>query len=174
MSEQYYVTIGGTSFNISLSDRKVFVGSEEHAVDATVLPGGYISLLIDNRHFVIRMNSPAGEEGGEGKAFMLEMGSAAEEVLVDTNRTRLMKSVRQAGGRGRDKTELLAPMPGLVSKVLVTSREHVRKGHGLLILEAMKMENEIKAPSDGDIREIKVKAGSTVDKGEILIVMDPS
>jgi biotin carboxyl carrier protein len=67
-------------------------------------------------------------------------------------------------------SELKAPMPGLVLKVLVQEGEEVKKGANLLILEAMKMENIIKSPADGHIQSIKVLPSNKVEKNQVLIV----
>ncbi len=63
-------------------------------------------------------------------------------------------------------------MPGLVVKVEVEPGQKINKGDGLLIVEAMKMENEIKAQSPGVIKEIKVKPGQPVEKNQILVVFE--
>jgi biotin carboxyl carrier protein len=65
--------------------------------------------------------------------------------------------------------EVRAPMPGLISEILVKEGEEVKQGASLIILEAMKMENVIKSPGDGVISEIKVQKGSSVEKNQILI-----
>ncbi|MFD2144838.1 biotin/lipoyl-containing protein [Mucilaginibacter antarcticus] len=67
-------------------------------------------------------------------------------------------------------SELKAPMPGLVLKTFVEDGTTVRKGESLFILEAMKMENIIKSPSDGIIRSVKIKPGDKVEKGQILLM----
>lgn len=67
-------------------------------------------------------------------------------------------------------SELKAPMPGMVLKVFVVEGQEVKKGDNLFVLEAMKMENIIKSPADVVIKNIKIKAGEKVEKGQILIV----
>ncbi|MBD1385158.1 acetyl-CoA carboxylase biotin carboxyl carrier protein subunit [Mucilaginibacter rigui] len=66
-------------------------------------------------------------------------------------------------------SEIKAPMPGLVLKVLVEEGTEVKKGENLFVLEAMKMENIIKAPADVNIKTIKIKPGDKVEKGQILM-----
>jgi len=65
-----------------------------------------------------------------------------------------------------------APMPGLVLDVLVESGQTITKGDQLLILEAMKMENVLKAAGDGVVKSIEIKKGNTVEKGQILVEME--
>src|SRR5476649_322030 len=67
-------------------------------------------------------------------------------------------------------SELKAPMPGLVLKIFVSEGDAVQKGDNLFILEAMKMENIIKAPADVSIKTIKIKAGDKVEKGQVLML----
>jgi len=67
-------------------------------------------------------------------------------------------------------SDLKAPMPGLVLKLFVTEGDTIQKGDNLFILEAMKMENIIKAPADVSIKTIKIKAGDKVEKGQVLML----
>lgn len=67
-------------------------------------------------------------------------------------------------------SEIKAPMPGLVLKVLVEEGAEVKKGENLFVLEAMKMENIIKAPADVTVKTIKIKPGDKVEKGQILML----
>lgn len=67
-------------------------------------------------------------------------------------------------------SEIKAPMPGMVLKVLVTEGAEVKKGDNLFILEAMKMENIIKSPADVTVKTIKIKPGDKVEKGQVLIM----
>ena len=64
-----------------------------------------------------------------------------------------------------------APMPGTVISIAVTDGDTVSKGQTLLILEAMKMENEIMAPCDGTVQEVKISAGTSVNAGDILVIV---
>jgi biotin carboxyl carrier protein len=102
-----------------------------------------------------------------------EISLEASTVHVDVIDPLSLKRRRredETGGAGLVK----ALMPGRIVRVLVEQGATVRKGAGLLVLEAMKMENEIQAPADGVVDEIFVKAGDTVDGGADLVHVAPS
>ena len=84
----------------------------------------------------------------------------------------LLKSMGLEGALTPKINDLKAPMPGLVLDVVITAGDNVSKGDTLLILEAMKMENAIKAPADLKIKEIHTATGSAVDKNQVLITFD--
>jgi biotin carboxyl carrier protein len=90
---------------------------------------------------------------------------------VEDERTFLMRSLI---GAGKSKTtgEVKAPIPGLVSKVLVVEGDVIEAGRGIVILEAMKMENEMKSPFGGSVRRLMVKPGQNVEKGQVLFIVE--
>ena len=103
---------------------------------------------------------------------MHEVTLAATSVhveIIDPLALRRRKNEDQMGGGG----VISAPMPGRIARVLVEPGASVRKGAGLLILEAMKMENEIQAPVDGIVDRIFVEAGQTVESGAELAHIEP-
>jgi len=83
-----------------------------------------------------------------------------------------MKRRRREEEDGGGESHVRAIMPGRVVKILVAVGDEVRKGQGILILEAMKMENEIVAPKDGKIASIPVEAGKAVDNGDDLMILE--
>lgn len=108
----------------------------------------------------------AGEDtGGQ----MVSVNGKPIRMEVETDRERLIRELDKRGGGKKGSLEVRAPMPALVGSVLVAKGETVKPGQGLIILEAMKMENEIKAHADGVVKEILVQKGSAVEKNELLI-----
>jgi len=81
-------------------------------------------------------------------------------------------SVRLPQKREFKKKEVLAPISGIISEIFVKEKEVVKKGERLMILSAMKMENEISAHQEGRIKNILVKKGQKVNQGEVLIVLE--
>jgi biotin carboxyl carrier protein len=88
---------------------------------------------------------------------------------VMDERTRHIRSLTAGSTGARGPAPLRAPMPGLVVRVLVESGQEVAVGAGVVVLEAMKMENELKAPSAGVVGAIRVGAGEPVEKGQVLV-----
>jgi biotin carboxyl carrier protein len=102
----------------------------------------------------------------EGNTHEISLGGATVYVeVIDPAAAKRRRREDEMGATGVVK----APMPGRVVRVLVAKGDTVRKGAGLLILEAMKMENEIQAPADGTIDELFVEPGQTVEAGADLV-----
>ena len=108
------------------------------------------------------------KEDREKKTVRLRIGAHTYTVQVQDERSRLVRSL------GLDKgalkvTEIKAPMPGLVLNVLVAPGDTVTKNDPVLVLEAMKMENVIKAPAPATIAAVHTRTGTAVEKGELLL-----
>ena len=121
------------------------------------------SLLIDGRSY----NAVAATQGEQWEVTVNGVSSAA--AVEDEKLARLrnqVKSRRRAGGE-----QIKAPMPGRIVSVAVAVGDAVETGQGLVVIEAMKMENELRAQAGGTIREIRVEEGDTVDKNAVLVVV---
>ena len=79
---------------------------------------------------------------------------------------------RERVGQSRGRQEIVASMPGRVIRVLVEANQEVEAGQGLIVVEAMKMQNEMKSPSAGRVVEVKTAPGAAVSAGEVLIVIE--
>ena len=155
------------------------VGDETRAVEVEALEDGRWRIAIDGREHLVDCRQTG------AATFSLLIGHATAEVSVArrgdefavavegrTHRLRLLDERAQrrlqqhtAGDGAR---ELRAAMPGKVVAVLVEAGAKVERGQGILVIEAMKMENEIAAPRDGTVAEILVKPGQAVESGELL------
>ncbi len=102
--------------------------------------------------------------------FVVNTGKNDFEIgLTDPKRMRHSAGADEnAGGAAEIKTA----MPGKVARVLVEQGAEIKKGDGVLIVEAMKMQNEMKAPKDGIVKEIRVAEGATVNAGDVLAVIE--
>ena len=96
-------------------------------------------------------------------------GSSYEIKIVDPKR---LRSTHGSRGRERGLAQIVAPMPGKVVRVLVKTGVQVETGQGLVVVEAMKMQNEMKAPKAGKVVSLPARAGATVNAGDVLAVIE--
>jgi biotin carboxyl carrier protein len=78
---------------------------------------------------------------------------------------------RHAGSEAEGRQQIVAPMPGKIVRVLVIAGDRVEAGQGLLVVEAMKMQNEIRSPKSGTVESVQVEEGQAVNAGEVLCVV---
>lgn len=163
------------SFFVTLCAKEYAVSFEQ---DGTVLVDGQVTPLdvqqLDERTFSVvvdgHSNRVVAEKYSDG--YRLLFNGKQLEAVVESERTRLLKKFESQNATGIKKTEIQAPMPALVVKVEVEIGQEVQPGQGLLILEAMKMENEIKSHSAGKVKAIYVTKGKPVEKGELLMLLE--
>ena len=103
------------------------------------------------------------------KTMTLKINGNPYKVQIKDQFDILIDKMGLVGAETVDIKEIYAPMPGLVLDIQVEVNSQVKKGDTLLVLEAMKMENMIKSPIDGSIKQMHVNAGDPVDKGQLLI-----
>jgi biotin carboxyl carrier protein len=122
-----------------------------------------VSFYLDNKYFQIEI-----EKKAEG--YFCWLGSTLLKAnILDEKTARFLQNANNQT-TARKSEMLVAPMPGLIVKVEVEPGQTVKKGQGLIIMEAMKMENELRAAHDCVIGEIKIQTGQIVDKAQALIV----
>jgi biotin carboxyl carrier protein len=149
---------------ISKSLYRVAIDGNEFLVDGKKTGRTNYSLIVDNRSFEIEVDN----SGDEYR--VLVDGRNYHVHLVDERRVRVGGGQSDIQLQGRQKVSV--PMPGKVIAVLVSEGDSVERGQGLVIVEAMKMENEVRSPIAGEIREIKVKPGEAVEGGAVLVVVE--
>jgi glutaconyl-CoA decarboxylase len=169
---KYVATVGDQSRVVEVTGTdgryRVSVGDDVWEVDARRTAQGIYSLLVDGVSHVADVT-----EGGG--ACVVEVGGEWYEITVEEQtrhiiRTRGGRTRGGAAGGARSRT-LTAPLPGKISRVVVKPGDAVRAGDTLLVIEAMKMENEFKAAGPGTVAEVRVAAGQAVNAGDVLIVM---
>jgi biotin carboxyl carrier protein len=94
------------------------------------------------------------------------------EVQFEDNRQRMLRSFGAAREQRRAAVSVKAPMPGLIVKLEAHVGDSVKRGQGVVVVEAMKMENEVRAPDSGVVKEIRVREQQAVEKGEVLVVIE--
>lgn len=165
---KYQVTVAGRSMEVVVDGERVTVDGREVRAELRPVPGTPLAhLLVDGASWTIPLY-PAGR--GEWDAGVA--GEVWRAEVVD-ERTRHIRSLTGGGTKPAGPAVLKAPMPGLVVRVLAEPGTAVPAGGGLIVLEAMKMENELRARAPVTVRAVHVRPGQTVEKGQTLAEFDP-
>jgi biotin carboxyl carrier protein len=159
----YDVTLGGKTYRISLvrdgSAWKCTLDGREFAVDAVPGSSGAISLLMDGKSYEVRQEEVAGETA-------IVVGR--ERFDAQLRDPRSLRSRRSGDSGGEGVRKITAPMPGKVVRILARAGAEVEAGQAVLVIEAMKMQNELKAPKKGRLSKLNVGEGAAVEAGQIL------
>ncbi len=142
---------------------RVTIGEQVWDVDARLSPPGRWSLLIDGASYL----ATVGDEEG---AFVVEVLEETYGIRVE-EATRHAVRTRGAAAGGDGEQVVKAPMPGQVTHVAVRPGDIVAAGDPLLVIEAMKMQNEFKARAGGTVTDVRVSAGQAVNPGDILLII---
>jgi biotin carboxyl carrier protein len=163
----------------------VTIGQRTHEV--VVEPG---QVLVDGVPVDARLAGPAGS-----KVLRLRVGTSTHRLIPERSddgvrtfhlggrrivaevvdeRTRAIQAMAGGAATAQRAASVRAPMPGLVVKVEVAVGDEVVRGQGVAVVEAMKMENELLAETDGRVVEVRVSPGETVEKGQVLVDLDPT
>src|SRR5438067_835060 len=137
--------------------------SREIQMDAVLARPDVISVLIDGKAYEIKRERTATD-------MHLWVGSARYEAVLRDPRSLRSRKGGVADEKGPKK--LLAPMPGKIVRVLVAEQAEVEAGQGILVVEAMKMQNELKSPKKGIVQKLAVKDGDNVNPGDVLAVVE--
>jgi biotin carboxyl carrier protein len=129
------------------------------AADAIEITPGVFSLLINGESFEARVE----ETGGK-----LRVCIAEREYVAVVHDPRRFKRGDEAATESRGRQQVVAPMPGKIVRALVKAGDAIEAGHGILVVEAMKMQNEVRSPKSGRVERLLVAEGQTVSAGEVL------
>ena len=166
---KYLVTVAGRELEVEVDgDRVTVAGAARTATLRAVAGTPSRQLLVDGKPTVVTLRS-----AGRGQWTLGVAGDRWEAEVVD-ERTRHIRSLTAGANPTRGPATVRAPMPGLVVRVLVEAGQEVAAGAGIVVLEAMKMENELKAHAAGVVRAVRVGAGEPVEKGQVLVELGTS
>ena len=151
---------------------EVAVGERVHVVEAVHLPGppGLWSLIVDGAQHEVAV-SPAREAGNGADRYRVSTAAGLHEVEVADPLTHLARAAHGAAAGGA--RTVTAYMPGRVVAILVAEGDEVQAGRGVIVLEAMKMENEIAPEHPGKVTGIHVEVGQAVEGGDPLFDLGP-
>ena len=141
-------------------DYRVTIGDERHDVDVHKLEGDFFSILTGGRSYEVSVEA-------RGDTYFVRHG-ASEQLVTLSDPSRQARE-----GQGKQGTdEVVTMMPGKVVRVLVAEGDEVEAGQGIVVVEAMKMENEIAAERPGKVTSVRVEEGQTVEGGAVLAVIE--
>ena len=163
---KYYARVGQREYVIEIDRDKTYVDGE--LVDVDLRQSGaseLYSLLYNGLSFELLIQAARFDYGvtSRGERF---------DVQVEDERTRKLNAGRKAPALPEGELAVIAPIPGLVVKVLVESGDNVDEDQPVVILEAMKMENEIRSPRVGVVKKVQVGSGQRVEQNGILLVLE--
>jgi biotin carboxyl carrier protein len=161
---KYVTTIDNQEFEIEIVDeRHIRIGGRLLEVDFESVNGQPVfSLILDGKSYESFVYQ--GDEDWE-----VLIRGRQYQVNVEDEREKRLKTSAGGGSLEGGEFHLKAPMPGLVVAVLIEEGQEVKKGQVMLILESMKMQNELKAPRDGVMGRVRVKAGESVEQRQTLL-----
>jgi pyruvate carboxylase subunit B len=165
---RYYVTMAGRTVEVELGSEGIRVDGEPAEVDLVEMDGTQVrSLLLNGKSYRV-----LAARKGRGSWNLHLYGRHLDARVVD-ERTRALEEMTGEPEGGQRLTVLRAPMPGLVVKVDVAEGDPVKEGQGLVIVEAMKMENELKSLGEARVKRVLVGPGDVVEKDQVLVEFHP-
>ena len=168
---RYQVTIGSRVLPVELIE-------DEQGLSVRVGDGPPVRALVRRPHgdelhaMIVGDRAIVALVGGSGGSYTVALDGEAIEVVVQDERAARLASATAAGRHAVAETAVNAPMPGLVVAVHVEPGQAVSKGTSLVVLQAMKMENDLLAREDATIKEVLVSPGQTVDQGQTLVTLE--
>ena len=163
----YDVTIDGKSYRLELGRAdgrwQCRLDGREVLLDAVLARPDVLSVLIDGKSYEIKRERTATD-------MHLWVGSA--RYAAELRDPRSLRSRRAAAYSDKGPRKLVAPMPGKVVRVLVREKDEVAAGQGIVVVEAMKMQNEIKSPKKGVVQKLVAREGANVNAGDVLAIVE--
>jgi biotin carboxyl carrier protein len=165
---KYFVTLGARTVEVEVDGDHLLVDGVPHTAHLESVPGTPEQrVVIDGR-----ATSLAVDQFAEGTWRLVDAG-AVRDVAIEDERTRHIRSLVAASAGAAPTGALKAPMPGMVIRIDVAVGQQVAVGASLVVLEAMKMENELRATVAGVITAVRVDVGAAVEKGVVLLELRP-
>jgi pyruvate carboxylase subunit B len=163
---KYHVTIRSRTYVIDVDGGSVTIDGDRLEAHAAAIPGTpLLHLLLGKESWTVACQQL------EGRRWALGAAGERVEVEVQDDRSKQIEALTGMGRKVAVGGVIKAPMPGLVVRVEVSAGQVVEVGEGLVVVEAMKMENELRATHKGVVEAVHVKAGDRVEKGAPLVTL---
>ena len=165
---KYVVKVGDATVEVELDGDVVTVdgfASVAHVSDLEGTPVRMVTIGDEVHRVVARRGATRGQ-------FTLWLDGYRYEVEALDERTRAIRELSGAGKEASGPAPLIAPMPGMIVRVAVQAGDTVEPGQALVVMEAMKMENELRATSKGRVKAVLAQPGTAVEKGAVLLELE--
>lgn len=166
---EYFASLHDKQYHIEINSndavQAVKLNGKKYQAELLKISDTLYSLIIDNFSHQLFI-----EQSSQG--YVISIHGAKYKIDLEDERTHQIRQLIKSDEKSRGQTEIKAPMPGLIVSVNVKEGQEIKKGEALFIIEAMKMENEIRATDDGVIKKILKKERDSVEKDAILMVME--
>ena len=161
----YKATVNQTTLDITLDADGLFINNTRFEFDLLKLSNESFHILFENKSYSVEVVSV----NAESKSFCFKINGKKYVVDLKDKFDLLLEKMGMNNSAANKINSIKAPMPGMIIDLKVKEGDHVKTGDALLILEAMKMENVIKASGDSIVKSLKVKKGESVEKNQVLI-----
>ena len=161
----YKATVNQTTFEITLDANGLIINDTHFECNMIKISDENFHILFENKSYSIEVVSV----DDEAKSFCFKINGKKNVVDIKDKFDLLLEKMGMNSSASSKINSIMAPMPGMIIDLKVKEGDHVKAGDPLLILEAMKMENIIKASGDSVVKSLKVKKGESVEKNQVLI-----
>jgi biotin carboxyl carrier protein len=163
----YEVIVGGQLHRLELEKSaggwQCSLDGQKFDIDGLIPRPDVLSLLVEGRTYEIKREQTPAD-------LTLWVGGTRFEIELRDPRS--LRSRQKAAGDEKGPRKILAPMPGRIVRLLVAENSEVQAGQGIVVVEAMKMQNEIKSPKKGIVKKISATPGAAVNPGDILAIVE--
>jgi biotin carboxyl carrier protein len=166
--KKYFINNNGVEKLIQLGDDKAVIDGKEYFYSAGFLHEGFLILRVNDQNFYLNISSDDNHPGH----ILIESRGELFRVKCRNELGRLIEKMGYNKSDGNYMKKILSPMPGVIVKLNVKEGQQLKQGDVILVLEAMKMENEIKAERECIVRKVNTTEKKSVEKGELLIELE--
>jgi len=165
---KYQIEINGLKTELERVGENFSINDSPIAYEIHSSSSHEVVLRIGHEMFTVQLQS----DSEDGSKFSARVNGKKVDLTLKTETDLLLEKLGVGTGSSVSGKKIKAPMPGLITKILVSVGDQIEKGTVLLNFEAMKMENQLKAPGNGVVKTIHVDLGAKVEKGQLLVEIE--
>jgi biotin carboxyl carrier protein len=163
----YEIIVGGKPHRVELEKAaegwECRLDGQPVSIDAVIPRRDVLSLLVDGHSYEVKREQTATD---------VHVWVGSTRFAVELRDPRSLRSRQRSAADEKGAKKIVAPMPGRVVRVLVAENSEVAAGQGIVVVEAMKMQNEIKSPKKGVVKKISATPGAAVNPGDVLAIVE--